>query len=168
MGHSRSQVKSGGSQHAQIGTSRSRSGLLPTSSISISILDASFSIFNQRHFFVRALFSVSVSVFLAPCAQSRPLRSGAENTPLFLAASRQLTTHHPSTSPKTPNLAFYRKLLRRVRILKIGALHQHIGIYETVLLSSLHPRFFFAFLHYKHHTRPDPITKRISLKALSW
>ena len=36
------QVKSEGRQHAQIGIARSRSGLLPASPISISILDASF------------------------------------------------------------------------------------------------------------------------------
>ena len=36
------QVKSEGSQHAQIGIARSRSGLLPASPISISILDAPF------------------------------------------------------------------------------------------------------------------------------
>ena len=38
-----------------------------------------------------------------------------ENTPLFQAASRQMTIHPFSTSPKNPNFAFYRKLLRALK-----------------------------------------------------
>ena len=52
-----------------------------------------------------------------------------ENTPLFQAASRQLTIHPFSTSPKNPNFAFYRKLLRTgLRALKASTYFSDIPV----------------------------------------